>query len=440
VIGGVGGALSEASDALKLQGELLAQTNAGIKSTGGVANVTAQHILDFGQSIEDATGIEQEAVQASQNMLLTFTNVRNEVGKDNDIFDQATQAVTDMATKMNNGLAPSAEQMSAQSIQLGKALNDPIKGISALSKVGVTFTDAQKKMITEMVNSGNTMGAQKVILAELQTEFGGAAQAFGETDAGKIAMGNNKMGAAFEKLMVPIEKITVVVMPLLADAMTFVIDVVEKVVNVIGQVLSPVIEALGPVVKNVIGAIGPVVNALLPIFKALGAVVGAVFAAIGKVIGVAVGIIKAEFTAIGLIVGVLANIFRGVATVVTAVFSTIGGIIKNVINGVIGVINAVIGAIDAIQVHIHVGPVNLDWNGLNIPRLRKFHLGGVVPGAAGTEQLAVLQAGETVLPASRGLSRAPGGIVINIASFIGSDRDIDRLAARIAQQVRLAQA
>lgn len=62
-------------------------------------------------------------------MLLTFTNI----GK--DTFPKATETLLDMATAMNGGMAPSAEALSAQAIQLGKALNDPIKGISALSRV-----------------------------------------------------------------------------------------------------------------------------------------------------------------------------------------------------------------------------------------------------------------------------------------------------------------
>ena len=32
---------------------------------------------------------------------------------------------------------------------LGKALNDPVKGITALGRAGVTFTDEQKKQIKQ---------------------------------------------------------------------------------------------------------------------------------------------------------------------------------------------------------------------------------------------------------------------------------------------------
>src|SRR5262245_66611796 len=65
----------------------------------------------------------------------------------------------------------------ASAIQLGKALNDPIKGVTALQRVGVSFTKSQKNQIKALVESGNTLGAQKVILRELGKEFGGAAKA-----------------------------------------------------------------------------------------------------------------------------------------------------------------------------------------------------------------------------------------------------------------------
>jgi hypothetical protein len=72
---------------------------------------------------------------------------------------------------MNGGATPSAEALSGQAIQLGKALNDPIAGISALSRVGVTFTEEQKATIESMVKMGDVAGAQKLILAELAREF-----------------------------------------------------------------------------------------------------------------------------------------------------------------------------------------------------------------------------------------------------------------------------
>jgi hypothetical protein len=164
--------------------KVTAQTRAVIKSTGGVANVTAKQIGNLANAISLKTGIDDEEIQSSENMLLTFKNVHNEVGKGNDIFNQATQTVTDMSAALGQDAKSSA-------IQLGKALNDPVKGITALSRVGVTFDDQQKAQITTLVAHNHLLGAQKIILKELTSEFGGSAAA--QATAGdklKVAWGN----------------------------------------------------------------------------------------------------------------------------------------------------------------------------------------------------------------------------------------------------------
>ena len=156
------------------------------------------------------TGIDDEAIKTSENMLLTFTRIRNEAGENNRIFDRATESVADLATAMNQGAVPSADQMQRASIQLGKALNDPIKGVGALARVGIQFTKRQKDQIKTLVESGKTMEAQKVILAELNKEVGGRAAAAGKTFSGQWRILtetlNNLTGVLAAKLMPTIQK------------------------------------------------------------------------------------------------------------------------------------------------------------------------------------------------------------------------------------------
>ena len=172
--------------------------------------MTAKEIDKLADSMLKKTGIDDEAIKTSENMLLTFTNIRNETGKNNRIFDRATESVADLATAMNQGAVPSADQMQRASIQLGKALNDPIKGIGALSRVGIQFTDQQKDQIEALVEGGKTIEAQKIILAELNKEVGGRAAAAGKTFAGQwrimIETLNNLSGTLAAKLMPTIQK------------------------------------------------------------------------------------------------------------------------------------------------------------------------------------------------------------------------------------------
>lgn len=171
---------AELSDAQKKT----AQTVAVIKSTGSAANVSAAQVQNLASAISRKTGIDDQAIQAGQNMLLTFTNIRNEAGRGNDIFNQASKTVTDLAVAM--GTEPQQAAM-----QLGKALNDPAKGVTKLTRVGVTFTEQQKKQIDALQKAGRTADAQKIIIAELNKEFGGSAEAFGKTLPGQIAKAKN---------------------------------------------------------------------------------------------------------------------------------------------------------------------------------------------------------------------------------------------------------
>jgi hypothetical protein len=160
------GFISDARESAKI-GRL---TEAVIKSTGGSAGVTAKQVGSLATAISNKTGADDEAVQSGANLLLTFTKVRNGVGAGNDIFNKATFAATNMAAALGTDTKGAA-------LQLGKALNDPIKGVSALGRAGVSFTAQQKEQIKTLVESGRTMDAQKIILGEMQTQFGGAAKA-----------------------------------------------------------------------------------------------------------------------------------------------------------------------------------------------------------------------------------------------------------------------
>lgn len=182
LVKGLAGFVAEARESEKI-GRLTAQV---IKTTGGAAHVTAGQVSALATAISNKTGVDDEAVQSASNLLLTFTKVRNEVGEGNDIFNRATQAAVDMSTVLGTDASKS-------SIQLGKALNDPIKGITALSKAGVSFTDQQKKQIKTLVESGDVLGAQRIILDELGVEFGGAAAAASTpVDKLKVTVGNLK--------------------------------------------------------------------------------------------------------------------------------------------------------------------------------------------------------------------------------------------------------
>lgn len=145
-----------------------AQVNQAIISTNGTAGRSLEQMRSQADAIESTSLFDDADILTGQSLLLTFTNIKGKV------FDEAIPAIADMAQRMA-GDGPA--DLKGASIQVGKALNDPIRGITALSRVGVSFTEQQKKQIETMVKAGNTAGAQALILKELNTEFGGSAAA-----------------------------------------------------------------------------------------------------------------------------------------------------------------------------------------------------------------------------------------------------------------------
>jgi hypothetical protein len=146
------------------------RTDAVIASTGGAANVSSQQVKAYAKELQTLAAVDRKLIENSQNVLLTFTKVRNEVGKGNDVFDQATLAALNMSAALGTDLQ-------SATVMMGKALNDPIAGITAMTRAGVQFTGQQKDQIRAMVAAGDVLGAQKIILAEMETQFGGSAAA-----------------------------------------------------------------------------------------------------------------------------------------------------------------------------------------------------------------------------------------------------------------------
>lgn len=187
VAGAISFSISAAAEAQGIQKQL----DAVIRSTGGAAGLTASDINAMAEEFSELTAVEDDTIVKASNVMLTFTKIGKEV------FPDATLAAMNMSAALGQDLQSSV-------VQVGKALNDPIQGITALSRVGVSFTEEQKAMIEALVETGDVMGAQRLILAELNTEFGGQAAAAADTYEGKLARLKNTIGNVAEEIGGPL--------------------------------------------------------------------------------------------------------------------------------------------------------------------------------------------------------------------------------------------
>ena len=165
-------------DALHELESVTVATGTVIKSTQGIAGQTAESVRALAEEYETLNAtMDDKVIQSGANLLLTFTNIRKKA------FEPALEA----ALNMNEAMGGGPEGLQNTIIQVGKALNDPIKGIGALRRVGVQLSEAQEEQIKKLVEQNDLYGAQQVILGELSTQFGGRFAAAGKTAERRMA-------------------------------------------------------------------------------------------------------------------------------------------------------------------------------------------------------------------------------------------------------------
>lgn len=286
----------EAEDAAKVA----AQTAAVITSTGAAAGVSAEQVDALATALSAKSAVDDEVIASGENVLLTFTNIKNVAGEGNDVFNQATEAALNMSAAMGTDLQGSI-------VQVGKALNDPIKGMTALSKVGVSFTQEQKDQVAAMVAAGDQMGAQKLILGELSKEFGGAAAAAAtpmqrlqviignleETLGGALLPVATQFGDILAKLAPKLEPLLGAVGELagslggaLAGALDAVLPAIEPLLPLITELVQTLAAGLGSALKSLLPILGQLLSALGPLLPPIAELATDLIANLASVLGV----------------------------------------------------------------------------------------------------------------------------------------------------------
>jgi hypothetical protein len=159
----------------------LVATFKGVGDTTGKAAASAEK---YAGTLSKQTGVDDEVIMSAQALLATFHTVSNASGMQSGVFNRATAAAADLA-------AAGYGDLNSNAIQLGKALEDPVKGMAALSKSGVTFTEQQKAAIKQMEKSGDHLGAQKIVLGNVESQVKGTAAATATSSAKmSVAWGN----------------------------------------------------------------------------------------------------------------------------------------------------------------------------------------------------------------------------------------------------------
>lgn len=138
-----------------------------LRATGGAAGYSAEELRKFASDLQNVTNYGDETTIAMMSVLATFKEIQG------PMFKRAVKAVLDMSTVFGTELRMGA-------IQVGKALQMPIQGMTALTRAGVTFTDQQKEQVKLFVETGRLAEAQTLILVEMEGQFKGMAEALAD--------------------------------------------------------------------------------------------------------------------------------------------------------------------------------------------------------------------------------------------------------------------
>lgn len=182
---GIGRLLGKVTRATAAQEQATAQLAQGLKSTGEAAGFNLQQLLDYATELQRVTTFGDEQLIEASAQLVTFTQLQG------DEFKRTLELAGDLSTRFGTDLKSSV-------IQLGKALNDPIANLSALSRSGIQFSKAQKDLIKSLIETGKAAEAQRVILQELEVQFGGSARAARDTFGGALSGLSNAFGDLLE--------------------------------------------------------------------------------------------------------------------------------------------------------------------------------------------------------------------------------------------------
>jgi hypothetical protein len=353
---------------------------------GKQTDTVVQRLFDFADATELATAVDGDLIRSTQAKLLTFANLAKTADQVGGAMDRATLAAIDLA-------AAGFGEAEQNAVQLGKALQDPVKGITALARSGVTFTEQEKEKIATLVESGEVLEAQNLILAAIETQVGGTAAA--------TATGSAKMTVAFGMMS-----------------------------EAIGKALLPLFEALVPILVGFFDLVGEnsgVVAALAGIFAALAVAILAVnFALNANPIVKVITLIAALAAGLVILINYLVNLYGGwdklfkdigtwLANFVVGfknALNAIGGFFRTVFDGITAIAkNALNGVITVIEAYINrvIGGVNTLVDMINTVLTAGKVIGiDVKLSKIAPLKIPRLAEGGIVLP-------RPGGVLANIA-------------------------
>jgi hypothetical protein len=218
----------------------IANVEAGLASTHNQIGIGIDDFKKMAGSLSKV-GVfgRSDILQNSTAQLLTFGNI----GKEN--FEMVQKAATDVTAKLY-GLDASGDQLRSISIMMGKMMENPIRGITAARRIGISFSDSEEKVVKGMVDANNVMGAQQFMLAAIERQYGGTSAALMQTAKGADILRKRKLAGTMANIgaqLIPVKE--------------QLMELADKMLEFVNVILPPTIEFLkvaGPYIIGIVAA------------------------------------------------------------------------------------------------------------------------------------------------------------------------------------------
>lgn len=232
-----------AAEAVQTANARISQIATSMNLFGKETAAVSDRLIKYAEANELTLATDAEVIKATQAKLLTFKELALSADTAGGSFDRATKAAVDLA-------AAGFGSATTNAVQLGKALNDPIKGITALNRSGISFTEIERAKIKELTESGKVLQAQDIILKAIETQVGGTAAATADASV--------KMGLAFDNVK---ESVGAALLPAFEELTKSLIPVVADLGPKLGEVFAKFV----PIISSVAGILPTLIDALLPV-------------------------------------------------------------------------------------------------------------------------------------------------------------------------------
>ncbi len=269
--------------AFDTQAKAIAQVEAGLKSTGAQVGFTSKQLQQMASDLQNKTIFgDEQILKDATAQLLTFTNIAG------DQFARTQSVALDLATRLDGDLK-------SASIQLGKALNDPVSNLTALSRAGIQFSGEQKEVIKSLAETGQLAEAQTIILDELEKQYGGSAEAAAAAGLGPFKQLQNTIGDISEEFGKLINEFIKPLVPKVQELARSFANLSDRQKNLM-MTVAAIAAAAGPVML-LVGALFKARAAMLLLNVAMAAnPLGAVVAGTTLLIGAMVALKKSMKT------------------------------------------------------------------------------------------------------------------------------------------------